>query len=60
MASNEPLSKTDNPPNLTAGEFVLTVIILSFTLNCEEVVYVIDAEPKTVKSWVTTKDPVIN
>jgi hypothetical protein len=57
---DEPESITDNPPNLTLGDEALTVMTLSFTLNCDAVVYVIDEEPKTVKSCVTVKEPVIN
>jgi hypothetical protein len=46
----EPESYTSRPPNLEPGLAVLTVMILSETLNCDDVTYKIEDEPKTVKS----------
>ena len=53
----DPESVTDNPPNLTTGVAVLTVIILVPTLNWDDVTYKIEDVPNTVKFWVINNDP---
>jgi hypothetical protein len=57
VASEErdPESNTDSPPNLTPGDATLTVITLSETLSCEDVMYCTDCVPKTVKFPRTVK-----
>jgi len=53
----EPESNTSKPPNLAPGFEVLTVIILSAILSCDDVTYNIEEEPNTVKSFVTINEP---
>ncbi len=50
VAFEEPESYIFKPPNLSDGSFTFTEIYEVSTFNCDDVTYVIDAEPKTVKS----------
>ena len=56
---DEPLSITAKPPNLTDGLRALTVIILSAILTIDELMFCIDDEPATIKSWEIYNEPVI-
>jgi hypothetical protein len=52
---SEPESNTESPPNLTPGEATFTVITLSETFSCDDVMYCTDCVPNTVRFPRTVK-----
>ena len=49
----EPLSCTDIPPNLTAGESLLRTILFVPNSTCDAVINCNEDEPCTIKSYAT-------